>query len=791
MDIWRYDEPVGILGNRYTLEKRLGAGGMAEVFLARDEQLQRKVAIKLLKDEEADTRMQNRFIKEAGQTVGWQHPHILRVYGHVRTHQLAPDKPSLFYIVMEYASGGNLQQRLIPGEPYHSLADAFTLFRQMCGAVQYAHTHRVIHRDIKPLNILFRQPRTGPEEAVLADFGLAVQLDASHHTFEHAGTLAYMAPEQLRNQAVLASDIFALGVTLYLLCTGYLPFQRELKNLNAVLTGIEPQPLPPGQLNPALPSELDGPLLQALQADPSARYRSAESFWDAIVAALARAQLASEPWLASIPSSTPSLPDAQRARPVLGNPTETMAGETSTEPGAASGQQQTFSTLVRRASRTRAPLSSLDLPASLSRVPPRRSATPPLGLDQRSSATPASAAESYSSTTPRLASGRRSETPSIPASDRLPVISRPSHPAGKQSALSRRRLPRFVLPLTGGVSGLLLLVLLLAHVLPLFAQNASVAIIPRAQVEQKTTALSVDQVQSHQLSATFSQSATSPATGTIPATSARGNLLFQNDTPNPITLQSMTFTSKSGIAISFNGPVIIPPPYKAIPAFAVQAGAAGNIPQLDIAQAALQDAQGNTQLFVKNVTAFVGGTDALPRDQVQQSDIDQAANPLIATQKQQAQTRLAAQVQSNEQPIAETRHCSPTVTPSVLVGAQAHSVTVNVTVICTEEVYDQASARLQATSLLSAQAPTGYRLAGQVAVSELGMSGTSAVQIHAQGQWFYYFSTSQLKGFAHLIEEKSQEQARILLLQQTGVADALISGPATLPSADRIQIQLQ
>ena len=531
MQIWRYEQPVEILGNRYVLEQRLGEGGMAEVVLARDEQLNRKVAIKLLKEKkkgrEVDSQMQNRFIKEAGQTVGWQHPNILRVYDHVQTHQLALGKPTLFYIVMEYASGGNLQGRLTPGEPYPSLRNVFTIFRQMCGAVHYAHTHHVIHRDIKPENILFRRPRTGPEEAVLSDFGLAVQIDATHHTFEHGGTLAYMAPEHLRNQAVPASDIFALGVTLYLLCTGKLPFHREFKDVNAILMGTEPEPLPPSQLNPALPPELDRPILRALRADPATRYKSAEIFWNAIVAALARTQLASEPWpVHTLPSSTPA-PDLHKVKPVLGTPTEAMTSETSTESRTETGQQPDSATLVRRASRTNTPPPStprsLNLSGTASTVPPRRSSTTP-----------------------------------PPASGRLPATPAPSRYIGSRPPAPRRLLPRFARPLVWGVLGLLILAIAFTILWSLFAQNASVTLIPRSQVEQKTTSLPVDQVHAHQLSATSSQSATSPATGTIPATSAQGKLLFQNDTPNPITIQGMTFTSKSGVDIFFNGPVDYP-----------------------------------------------------------------------------------------------------------------------------------------------------------------------------------------------------------------------------------------
>jgi hypothetical protein len=131
------------------------------------------------------------------------------------------------------------------------------------------------------------------------------------------------------------------------------------------------------------------------------------------------------------------------------------------------------------------------------------------------------------------------------------------------------------------------------------------------------------------------------------------------------------------------------------------------------------------------------------------------------------------------------------VTPNVKAGTQATRVTVRVTVSCSEEVYNQAATQTQATSLLSAQAPAGYALSGQVMVRVLGMSDVNTIQLHAQGQWLYHFSQAQLRQFALLIAGKSQAQAQTLLRQQAGILEARISGPATLPSADRIQVQVQ
>lgn len=323
MKLWRYGQAIEVLGGRYHLDGMLGSGGMADVCLAHDEYEQRQVAIKVVKAEAAsDQEMINRFVKEAGQVVGWQHPHILRIYDQARIEiikQQNGKNAMLLYIVMEYASGGDLQKRMIPGKPYHSLSAAFTIMRHICGAVQYAHKQGVIHRDIKPLNILFRRPRTGPEEAVLSDFGLAVQIDASHHTFAEAGSFSYMAPEQLRGQAQPASDIFALGVTFYQLLTGFLPYHREMQDFSSIFAGQEPPPLPVSEHNTALSPLLDDIIFQALDPNPAYRYRSAADFWNAISSELEIATLPSEerPGQTRQPrgrSDSMSFPEADRSR---------------------------------------------------------------------------------------------------------------------------------------------------------------------------------------------------------------------------------------------------------------------------------------------------------------------------------------------------------------------------------------------------------------------------------------------------------------------------------------------
>lgn len=282
MKLWRYGRPLEYLGQRYRLDGMLGSGGMADVCLAWDEREQREVAIKVLKSDDLDQETLNRFMKEAAQVAHWQHPHILRIYESLQIELIDAAQGSvLFYMVTEYARGGDLQKRLTPGRPF-PLSASFALFRQLCDAVQYAHERGIIHRDLKPLNILFRRPASGPEEVVLSDFGLAVQVDASHHTFARGGTLAYMAPEQFQGNAQPASDIFALGVILYLLCTGQLPFRRTLQDLPRIVQTREATPTRPGLLNPDLPSALDGVLLRALHELPAERYHQANELWAAI-----------------------------------------------------------------------------------------------------------------------------------------------------------------------------------------------------------------------------------------------------------------------------------------------------------------------------------------------------------------------------------------------------------------------------------------------------------------------------------------------------------------------------
>jgi serine/threonine-protein kinase len=272
------------LGQRYRLERILGHGEMAEVCLAWDEQEEREVAIKVLKPDELDQKALDRFLKEAEQIIHWEHPHILRIYSDLKQEVLDPSQGlTVPYIVIEYAKGGDLQKRLNPGQPY-PLSAILELFLQLCSAISYAHGHGIIHRDLKPLNILFRVLPDGSEEVVLSDFGLGVEIDVTYYTYARGGTLPYMAPEQLRGNALPASDIFALGVILYQLCTGRLPFRHTLLDLRPH-EPLKP-PLSASLLQPLLPKALDEVLFIALANNPADRFSDALLLWESVQMAL-------------------------------------------------------------------------------------------------------------------------------------------------------------------------------------------------------------------------------------------------------------------------------------------------------------------------------------------------------------------------------------------------------------------------------------------------------------------------------------------------------------------------
>jgi len=253
------------IDNRYVLAQSLGIGGMGEVYLAHDEVLDRDVALKVLRKRYAnDEGSAERFRREALSAASLSHPNIVQVYNRGE----AEDGTS--YIVMEYVSGGTLSEQIEESGPFEA-SKAAAVAAQIAEALGAAHERGVIHRDIKPQNVLM----ASSGDLKVTDFGIAkatVRNSASSAVF---GTAGYISPEQAMGEPVgPASDLYSLGIVLYEMLTGELPYTAD--NSIAVCMKHVTEPLrPPRELNPAIPEEMNALVVKLLAKDPAERYGSA------------------------------------------------------------------------------------------------------------------------------------------------------------------------------------------------------------------------------------------------------------------------------------------------------------------------------------------------------------------------------------------------------------------------------------------------------------------------------------------------------------------------------------
>ncbi|HET9109980.1 MAG TPA: serine/threonine-protein kinase [Ktedonobacterales bacterium] len=264
------------LGN-YELRRRLGEGGMAQVYLARDVRLGREVAVKVLDRKLADRPgFRERFMREARVAAALDHPNIVPLFDFGETEAL--------YLVMPYVSGGSLQD-LLARTPL-PIGEVVTFGSQIADALEYAHQRKVVHRDVKPANMLLH----ADGRLMLSDFGLAKIVNATHtlqapRNRPDAGTPEYMAPEQVTGNSDSRSDIYGLGVVLYLLLTGRLPFSGSSSH-EVMQAHLYKDPAPVRRYNPTVPATMEAVVMRAMAKQPAERFQRAGELGAALLSAL-------------------------------------------------------------------------------------------------------------------------------------------------------------------------------------------------------------------------------------------------------------------------------------------------------------------------------------------------------------------------------------------------------------------------------------------------------------------------------------------------------------------------
>jgi eukaryotic-like serine/threonine-protein kinase len=290
-----------VLGERYEIGGVLGRGGMAEVHRGRDLRLGREVAVKVLRSDLArDPSFQVRFRREAQAAASLNHPAIVAVYdtGEDRTANGATP-----YIVMEYVEGETLRD-VLRREGHLAPERAMSLAADICGALDFSHRNGIVHRDVKPGNVMITPQGT----VKVMDFGIARAVSDSAATMTSTaaviGTAQYLSPEQARGESVDArSDVYSLGCLLYELVTGAPPFTGD-SPVSVAYQHVREDPRVPSSINPEVPPELDAILLKAMSKNPANRYQSAADMRNDLLRALAGQRVEATPVMGDAEKTT-------------------------------------------------------------------------------------------------------------------------------------------------------------------------------------------------------------------------------------------------------------------------------------------------------------------------------------------------------------------------------------------------------------------------------------------------------------------------------------------------------
>jgi serine/threonine protein kinase len=263
-----------VIDGRYRILRRLGSGGMADVWLAEDDHLQRQVALKILHRRFAqDREFVERFRREAESAAGLQHPNVVAVFDR-------GEFEGNYYIAMQYVEGPTLKQLVESGL---TPDQAVPLIRQVLEAARFAHRHGVVHRDLKPQNVIV----DAEGKALVTDFGIArAGVSEITQTGSVMGTPHYLSPEQAQGFDVTSvSDLYSIGVILYEALTGRVPFESE-SAVAVAMKQVSEVPLRPSSLEPRVSAALDAVVMRALEKEPGQRFQSADAFIAALDAAM-------------------------------------------------------------------------------------------------------------------------------------------------------------------------------------------------------------------------------------------------------------------------------------------------------------------------------------------------------------------------------------------------------------------------------------------------------------------------------------------------------------------------
>jgi serine/threonine-protein kinase len=295
-----------VLGGRYRLGAVIGHGGMAEVHRGRDVRLGRDVAVKLLRPDLArDPSFQSRFRREAQAAASLNHPAIVAVYDTGEDHAAGATGEVTPYIVMEFVEGRTLRE-VLAAEGRMLPQRAMEITAQICAALEQAHRAGIVHRDIKPGNVML----TPAGEVKVMDFGIARAVTGSSATMTQTaaviGTAHYLSPEQARGEHVDArSDIYSTGCLLYELVTGAPPFSGDTP-VSVAYQHVREEPVPPSRVEPDVPGAIDAIVLKAMAKNPANRYQTAAQMRADLERALAGQPVEAAPVLAD--DSTTVLP---------------------------------------------------------------------------------------------------------------------------------------------------------------------------------------------------------------------------------------------------------------------------------------------------------------------------------------------------------------------------------------------------------------------------------------------------------------------------------------------------